>query len=324
MAELAKEERLLNLIVALSSTRHRLTRDQIRNTVAGYDPVPLHADEEESRKAAESFERKFERDKKELRELGIPVETVMDAHGDEIGYRVRPAEAALPAIELTSPELAILNLAADYWQDAVLGGDARQAVVKLTSSAEHGPRVELPFAGRATRASAAFGVLVEAVAERQPVRFEYSSASTGLATRVVEPWTVVLRQGVAYLIGFDRDREAPRTFRVQRIGGRVTRIATPGSYEIPDEIPLGLLADSGDVHTATVALRPESGHVLRRRGTVVDIDGDWDLLEIPYAHEDSVLAEVLGLGGSARIVAPPELVAAVTRHVDAALEATDG
>lgn len=320
-----KPQRLLNLIVGLSSTRHRLTREQIRDTIEGYEPLPRGASEEEIRKAEQSFERMFERDKKELRELGVPIETVEDpVHGDEIGYRIRPAEAAMPPLDLTAAELAVLSIATDYWRGAVLDGAAQQAVMKLASSAEHGPRVELPFAALPAVSSDAFGTLVEAVGERQSVRFEYSSSSSGVGTRTIDPWTVVLRAGVAYVIGFDRDREAPRTFRVQRIGGRVTRVGEPGAYEIPAEIPLGALDGSGDVKTARVALRPESGHALRRRGTPAGVDGGWDLYDVEYAHPEDLVAEVLGLAGGARIVTPRSLATAVVRTASAALEVDRG
>ena len=325
MTAIAPEQRLLNLIIGLSNTRHRLTRAQIRDSIEGYAPAPSGADVQELDATEAAFERMFERDKKALRDLGIPLETVVDpAHGDEIGYRIRPAEAAMPPLELTAPELAVVGLAADYWQDAALGADARQAVMKLASSAEHGPRVELPFAGRATRAQDAVAALIEAVAERQAVRFEYSSASGGTGTRTIEPWKVVFRGGVAYVVGHDRDREDARIFRVQRIGGTVARLGQPGAFEIPEEIPLGLLAAASTSHTAVVALRPESGHALRRRGRPAGVEAGWDLVEVEYAHEDSLRAEVLALGGSARIVSPRHLGLAVERHAAAALEVDRG
>ncbi|MDN4486674.1 WYL domain-containing protein [Demequina sp. SYSU T00039] len=325
MTAIAPEQRLLNLILGLSNTRHRLTRAQIRDSIEGYAPAPSGADEETAAAADSAFERMFERDKKALRELGIPLETVVDpAHGDEIGYRIRPAEAAMPPLELTAAELAVVGLAADYWQDAALGTDARQAVMKLASSAEHGPRVELPFAGRATRVQDAVAALIEAVADRQAVRFEYSSASGGTGTRTLEPWKVVFRGGVAYVVGHDRDREDARIFRVQRIGGAVRRVGDPGAYAIPEEIPLGLLAAAHTSHTATVALRPESGHALRRRGRAVGVESGWDLVEVDYTHDDALRAEVLALGGAARIVTPRHLALAVERHAAAALEVGRG
>lgn len=315
----SKEQRLLNLIIALSSTRHRLTRAQIRDTVEGYESAPDAADPDAA------FERMFERDKDELRRMGVPIETVADStHGDDIGYRIRPAESALPPLELSAAELAVVSIAADYWKDTALGSDAKHAVTKVASSAEHGPRVEMPFAGLATGSHTTVAALVQAAADRQAVRFEYSSASSGAATRTVEPWKVVLRGGVGYLIGFDRDREDSRIFRIGRIVGRVTVLGAEGAYEIPDEVPLGLLAGPGAVETAVIALRPESGHALRRRGRPQGASEGWDLVEIDFLHADALVSEVLALGGAARVVEPRDLAASVLRHADAALAVTGG
>lgn len=319
------EQRLLSLIIGLSQTRHRMTREQIRDSIEGYEPRPRGGDEAEQAKADAAFERMFERDKASLRDLGIPLETVMDSgFGDEIGYRIRPAESAMPNIELDAAELAIVSLAVDFWTDAALGTDAKHAVTKLSSSAEFGPRVELPFAGRATVSQEAVAALIAATGERQVVRFEYSSASGGTGTRRIEPWRVVFRNGIAYVVGFDLDREQPRIFRAQRIGGLVTPVGEPGAYEVPEDIPLGLLATTGEVHTAVVALRPESGHALRRRGRLTGQSDGWDQVEVDYVHADSLRAEVLALGGGARVVNPADLAESVTAFARAALEVPRG
>ena len=90
MDRIAPEERLLNLFIALSSTRARLTKQDIRSTVYGYDARM----QGEDAKADTAFERMFERDKEDLRRLGVPLQTVVDAaHGADIGYRIDPSAA---------------------------------------------------------------------------------------------------------------------------------------------------------------------------------------------------------------------------------------
>ena len=68
-----KTERLLNLVICLLATRRFLSVQEIRTAVPGY-----------AQDTEESFRRMFERDKEELRELGIPLETGTDsaAHDD--------------------------------------------------------------------------------------------------------------------------------------------------------------------------------------------------------------------------------------------------
>ena len=322
MERIAPEERLLNLFIALSSTRGRLTKQDIRSTVSGYDARM----QGEDAKADTAFERMFERDKEDLRRLGVPLQTVVDAaHGADIGYRIEPSVTTMEPIDLTAAELAVLSLAVDYWRDAALGTDAKQAVTKVASRVQHEPVPELPFGARATGSRAALGTLADALHDRRAVRFEYASSTSAPAVRTVDPWRIVMVYGTEYLVGRDHAADASRTFRLSRILGAVKIVGEPGAYEVPDEVPLGVLGNQtpGEiVGTATIALRPEAGHGLRLAGTQVGTDGEWDLIEVPYRHLDYVRSEVLSLGGSARAVAPQELVDDVLRFVGAALGAT--
>ena len=319
MDRVAPEERLLNLFIALTSTRARMTKQQIRSTVYGYDQGTQGVDE----KADSAFERMFERDKEDLRRLGVPLQTVTDpANGGDIGYRIDASAATMQPIDVDAAELAVLSLAVDYWRDAALGSDARQAVTKVASRVQHEAIPELPFGARATGARTALGVIAEALHERRSVRFDYASSSSAPATRTVDPWRIVVVNATEYLIGRDHGADASRTFRVSRILGAVKAVGEPGAFEPPADIDLGPLGPAAVAGTATVALRPEAGHTLRRAGTVVRTDGDWDVLEVPYRHLDALRSEILGLAGAARAVAPPQLVEGVHRYTRAALEAT--
>lgn len=113
MAE-RKTERLMNLIFALLVSRQYLTKEQIRDSIADYrDSTP------------QAFDRKFERDKEELRELGINVEMGQNDKyfNDEPGYRIRRDEAELPDLELTREEAAVIGLATQVWEHAGLASD---------------------------------------------------------------------------------------------------------------------------------------------------------------------------------------------------------
>jgi proteasome accessory factor B len=70
-------------------------------------------------------------------------------------------------------------------------------------------------------------------------------------------------------------------------------------------------------------LRPETGHALRLRGTVIGAEGDWDLVEVTYRYDDALRDEVLGLGGMARVVAPPEIADDVRRHARAVIDVVE-
>lgn len=316
MERIAPEERLLNLIIALTHTRTRMTREQIRAMVNGYDAGTRG----ENPQADAAFDRMFERDKEELRRMGVPLQTITDsAHGNDIGYRIDASAASMGTVDLDAAELAVLTLAVDYWRGAALGADARQAVTKVSSGVAHEPPIELPFGARPTAARDALGVLAEGIAERRPVRFEYASATAAPRVRLVQPWRLVLRGPHAYLVGFDAERVASRTFRIGRILGAVKLVGEPGSFDIPDDVPLGALAPDAPRHTALVAVRPETAHALRRRAVSTKSEGDWDVLEVPYTYLDTVVNDVLALGGAARAIDPGELAEAVLDAATAAL-----
>jgi proteasome accessory factor B len=313
-------ERLLNLIIALTHARVRMTRAQIRATVVGYEPADDHLATDESRRREAAFERMFERDKDELRRMGIPLQTVVDpTHGDEIGYKIDASDAAMPGIDFTSAEAAALALAAEYWQGATLGPDAHQGLTKIASASSAAPRTPLTLGARASSTSDATATIVEARARRIAVSFDYTSASAGHSTRTVEPWQIILRAGAEYLYAFDRDRGAPRTFRLGRIHGNVTTVGKEGGYSIPQPLPEPSWGDTGTAHTAVVGLRPEAGHAIRRRGTIVGTERDWDLVEVQYRHADAIKDEVLALAGRARMVSPTPIAEQVRGEAAAAL-----
>jgi len=314
-------ERLLNLIIALTHARVRMTRAQIRSSVAGYAPPTPGRSEDEARREDAAFERMFERDKDELRRIGIPLKTVVDpTHGDEIGYKIEASDAAMPSIEFSPAEMAVLALAREYWQGATLGPDAQQGLTKVASTAAAAPRSPLGLGARATSLSDATAVIAEARARRQAVEFDYTSESTGHATRTVEPWHLLIRGGAEYLVGFDRDKQAPRTYRLRRVHGDVRAIGPADSYEIPDPVP-SQGSSPPPVKTARVGVRPEAGHVLREQGTAVGTEGDWDLLDVSYRYADYIRDAVLSLGGRARVLAPTDIADRVVEYAQSAREA---
>ncbi|WP_284294416.1 helix-turn-helix transcriptional regulator [Luteimicrobium album] len=132
-SQIPPAERLLNLVIALVNAPSSMSKQQVRASVAGYGDAP----------SPDAFERMFERDKDTLRELGIPVLTVdAGGHSDDVGYRVDLDAYTLAPVDLTSAELGVLSLAAQFWQDKTLRTDTARALTKLRA------------AGRGTRARA--------------------------------------------------------------------------------------------------------------------------------------------------------------------------
>src|SRR6266508_3557277 len=90
-----KVERLVNLTALLLDTPRPLTLDEVAEMVPGYEA------------SGESLRRMFERDKEELRGLGVPVErAAMDAWGSDEGYFIDPKAYGMPELRLDPDERA--------------------------------------------------------------------------------------------------------------------------------------------------------------------------------------------------------------------------
>lgn len=349
MAQADAAERLLNLIIALTHAPRRMTRDEIRDTVEGYSPRPHGATADQAKKSDAAFERMFERDKDDLRRMGVPLRTVTDPlDGADIGYKIVAADAAMPPLDLTPAEVAVLGLAAEYWQGATLGDDARLALTKVASHTPHQVSEPMPWSALSTASKDATSVLVDAIHERQRVRFDYTSTTSGYARRYVEPWRLVMRGGTEYLVGRDVDKGDTRIYRVSRVHGSVKMVEEAGAFERPAEVPSSIFAESAG-GTAVIALRPEAGYALRARGTALDTaaardlavesasigvtaaeltgahsPGEWELFSVQYDHLDLLRDEVLSLRGGAKVMLPESLAESVVEFARKALEVARG
>ncbi|MEV7300651.1 helix-turn-helix transcriptional regulator [Streptomyces clavifer] len=280
---IAKAERLMNLALCLLGTRRPLSKRELRGSIEAY----LEAGSDES------FNRMFERDKDDLRELGLVIETVENLDGDT-GYLARRDSNRLPPITLDAEEAAALGLAAKVWQQARLAGAASGALQKLRAAgmpeAEDAYEVHSALEPRIPVHEAAFEPLMLACRDRRPVTFDYRKANAARPEqRQVEPWTLECWRGHWYLAGWDRGRGAERVFRLSRISGRVRSRAGAFTAEVPDVVTVRETVESWAGETATrtarIRLRAGSGYPLRSRATAVRELGDgWDELDIPYGH----------------------------------------
>jgi proteasome accessory factor B len=325
----ARAERLVNLVLCLLSTRQFLSAERIRATVPGYADAPTD----------DAFFRMFERDKTELRELGVPLETGRTSGFDTAdGYRIARQDYELGDVDLEPDEAAAVALAARLWDTPGLSGAAHGALLKLRAA---GVEVDEAGAGpvqpRVRAVEPAFGPLLAAVQAGRAVRFAHRRGGpTGeVARRAVEPWGVVSSRGRWYLVGFDRDRAAVRSFRLSRIAGPVTPLGPPGAVRVPPEVDLLAVVEHAVgpppvIGTARVWVAAGRAHGLRRLGRVRGArrlpgpDGterDGDELEIELRSLDTVARWVAGYAPDAAVLHPPELAAAVRRSWAHALAA---
>ncbi len=201
-----KLERLLNLITALLNTRQPLSAEQLKQKLGS----GAYSDN------LVAFRRTFERDKAELRSLGIPLEVVQDRSVDP------PVEAYIVDqkkyagdLKLEQDELAALQLA--NARVNVQGGTTH-ILAKLDDDSD-----PMQTGGRDSVGmipiERALGPLMDAAAKRLAVSFTHRGQR-----RKLEPWQVTFHRGRWYVTGWDRDREEERRFRVDRITGTVKHL----------------------------------------------------------------------------------------------------
>lgn len=316
----ARAERLVNLVLCLLSTRQYLTAERIRRTVPGYADAPSN----------EAFFRMFERDKAELRDLGVPLETGNSSALDSgEGYRIARRDYELPDIDLEPDEAAAVALAARLWDSPQLAGAAQGALLKLRAAGvDVDAEPQAPVEPRVRAVEPALTPLISAVQAGQAVIFAHRRHPAAEPTqRTLEPWGVVSWRGRWYVAGHDRDREATRCFRVSRIVGPVRPIGRPGTVRRPDgvdllEIVVGSAEPPTPAHTARLWLADGHAHGLRRHAQLLGrlaldgVDGDLVRLELPAI--DVAARWIAGHGPDAVVIEPAALAAAVQSRLLAA------
>ncbi len=321
-----KVERLMNLVICLLSTRQFLTAEWIRESVAGYDDSTSH----------EAFSRMFERDKNELRDLGVPLETgTATRFGGVEGYRINRDAYELPDIDLTSEESAAVAVAVKLWESPELTSAAQSALLKLRAAGiqvdQNESAASVTAVPARTRGSEpALGALLAAIDDGKSVRFQHRPSLTEpFTTRTVQPWGVVTFRGRWYLVGHDVDRNDTRTFRLSRIGDEVKSFGTPQSVRRPDGVDLqdivrrvaGTSSVSG---TARVWLHDGRALELRRMGTVVGVQSlgtrSGTVVEVPVRSWDWISRLIAGHGADAVVLEPAELRADVISTLQTAAD----
>lgn len=305
MARVDRTERLLNLVFCLMASRRPVTRADICSAVPGYGTEQSDA----------AFERMFERDKDELRGMGVPVQTVVSPDGEVEGYRILPEEYALDAPAFTGPELAVLALAASVWDQALLAPAALHALRKI-EAAQGDAATAMVSALRAQvgATDAALLPLMRALREARSVTFDYQSIGAEPGRRRVDPWGLVSHDRHWYLAAWDLDRAALRVFRLSRITGPVSVTATPVSITRDPAIDLaavirGESQPNGAV--TTVRVTPGRAAQLRRYGTVVEPSPEGDIVHVDRMSGPRLVALLCAAGEHAQVLEPVEVREAV-------------
>jgi len=307
------EERLFSLVLALLATEAGLTKNEILETVQGYR-------QRYSRVADNSnLERQFERDKDDIRDLGVPLETVDSpsqvGNNQHLRYRIPRGSYELPPdISFSAEESMLLSLAAMVWREGSISAESRRAVMKLRGLGLVSDEPVLGYAPRVRVRDQAFEPLRAALERNAVVRFGYLKPGEADArAREVEPLALVQHQGRWHLHASERNTAITKTFLLRRIVSQVTTTGATFTPTSGDHAGLALaeLDAVWDSHLAKVEVLPESDAAIRlvkRRGTVALPDGT---LQLHYSDVNIFADELASYGPEIVVLAPPAVRAAV-------------
>lgn len=330
-----KTERLLDLIALF---------------LDAHEPVSFAAlqeafPDEYGRSSLEAAERKFERDKADLADLGIALAyQAADEEGAKGGYVLARDDYYLPELRLEPEEMAVLYAAGS---SALASGafpgrtDLAHALRKMAFVSSEEPDAAPPRlfvehprgpAGLAEKLEQ----LWQALLARKRVRLRYRGAGRdGETEREVDPWGLCLRRGVWVLVGHCHLRREARTFHVDRIAAleiNPQRPRTP-DYEPPPDFDVAEVAREQvwehRFHAPVeVELRlggelaPLAGRLFP--GAQVEPEGEAARVRVRATYLDALLRRVLGLGAAARVVAPEQAVARARQMLEAVARAHSG
>lgn len=316
------EQRVFSLVLALVASPEGATRAELLSSVYGYAERYSHG------APNGALERQFERDKEQLRSLGIPLDTIDSpqepGNTQLTRYRISKERLQLPAdLRFTERELALLRLAALAWSEGSLSAEARRATMKLESLGAGLDVRHLGVAPRIGISEPAAAPLQRAIEQGRAVTFGYRMPDRDTATeRRVAPLRLHRADGRWHLIAWDLERAASRVFLLSRMVGAVRVSAEgfdAGLTETVDEVVEELLHREQE-QQATISVRPGSVAEARLAPRAQrKADGTRALGTLDY-YEHALAEELAGYGADVTVQEPPALRDAVVVRLQAVAE----
>ena len=302
-----KIERLINLTIALLATKRYLTKSEIFRTVEGYEG------------SAETKERMFERDKDDLRTLGIQIDvgSFDPLFADEAGYRIHSENYQLDLGEITSLEISLLSLAAQAWEGAALDDAAQSAILKLNSIGISADPISLPAVSpKLSNSSEDLKTVTAAISQSDFLHFSYLGSDLEIQDRTVIPFALSTKAGHWYISAVDQDIQEIRTFRLDRIQGEIASSINKDEFELPSESVKDFDQPTPEGF-AIIDIRKGKGHLLRRAATLIADRGEWDQIKVPIFGLDVLTADILWHGDDVFVHEPQALREAVIKNLQA-------
>lgn len=302
-----QSERLYSLTLALVQTEVGLTKDEIFMSIRGYRidlerAGGFHGD-------LVALNKKFDRDKEKLRELGVQIVPAANSSEGDSDYRYRISREIFEwpkGTTITSKQLQLLELAASLWDRAALSPEATNAITRLRAIADLGDAsISRGIAPRINTIEPSFSPLKKAIEERVQVSFSYRRADGMEAVRTVEPWQLAHVNGLWMLLGLDVERGEPRNFLLKRIHSKVSRSKQVITEPTPEQIALAKaeLAKVFQSNVARIRVRPGTTAAMHFETHNLP-DGE---IELHYYDLALLAEELLEFGQSVKVLSPSEL-----------------
>ena len=305
-----KIERLINLTIALLATKRYLTKSEIFRTVEGYEG------------SAETKERMFERDKDDLRSLGIAIDvgSFDPLFNDEAGYRIKSESYQLDLGEITPTDVSLLSLAADAWQGAAFADQAQSAILKLSSIGVPADPIDIPgLSPKLANSSNDLETIAGAVGSSDYLIFDYLSPKLLLEKREIIPIALSNRSGFWYVSGVDSAVQEVRTFRLDRVNGAITVRKNKEVFEFPSDFEFDQIDSTSAIRFAVIDVRKGKGHALRALATSLQDLGEWDQIKLPIYSIEYLTAKILWHGDDVFVHEPADLRDHIVEELQALL-----
>jgi proteasome accessory factor B len=260
--------------------------------------------------SAETKERMFERDKDDLRNLGITIDvgSFDPLFSDEAGYRIKSENYQLDLGEITSTEISLLSLAAEAWQGAALEDAAQSAILKLSSIGVPADPIDIPgLLPKLSNSSTDLVAITDAIAHSNFLHFDYLSPNLEAQERTIVPFALSNRSGFWYVSGVDQEIQEVRTFRLDRIIGAIEVLKNKSAFEFPVDFDFDLVNVTAPNRLAVIDVRKGKGHALRTLSESTKDLGEWDQIKVPIHSIQTLAAEILWHGEDVFVHQPTDL-----------------
>ena len=291
-----KTERQLDLLFILLNASRPLTRESLRIKIEDY----------REQASAEAFERMFERDKEDLREIGVPIETrkLSSLFDDEFGYLVSIKDFGVKETLFTSDEINELTRAALVWKDSLLSSGARLGLVKTATQVGKLIDINQDFEISEIIADHIYIQITEAVTHGLIIEFNYTKPhDKAPSLRRVYPTNLTTAGPFVHLYAYDFKDDTNKIFNISRISGEV-------SNQEPSENEVTLIKRQNsfnpveEVSNTAVITPLVNADVLRHSLGGREINGN---IEIDFFNEESFSVFLAPFASDIKSIKPDSL-----------------